>query len=388
MTKRYKHDDPELKDIPYETCPRLEIENDPSLPPLDTGLIKGPFQCHERETKDEAGNRRIALDVALLPRQHLKKHWLSKGTFPCAELDDENLPLLFWREIDVATYTEANARINHAPRACFIWRSCFEGHKPYFVSVNFDHPRAVPEHLRNGALIRKAAFTFLSICISINVIYLIYAGLASNFSYRAPVLGTLIQIDSTLFLGGFSLAVLLLAYIGIMDAVFGRSARWALGIDALVSRHIWRDGLRTEVHKQVSPQAHAAPWRTLQGFEILEEQDTPHNRTRIRASFGTAAPETDIVNGTMHWDTAREILRLLTRTFIENRSHFLTQIEDEPPRMLLAQANRTREILDERARLSAGYGKATGKSLLFLRGSKPANGKTRRGRRGRPPRSC
>jgi hypothetical protein len=69
----------------------------------------------------------------------------------------------------------------------------------------------------------------------------------------------------------------------------------------------------------------------------------------------------------MHRDTAREIGRLLTRAFIENRSRFLTQIEDEPPRMLLAQAKRTQEILHERARLSAGYGKASGQSLLFLR---------------------
>jgi hypothetical protein len=367
MTRRYKLDDPELKDIPYETRPRIKIDQDPGFPPLDAGLIKGPFRCHEREIEDESGNKRIALDVSLLPRRYLKKHWLSKGTFPRAELDDENLPLLFWREIDVATASEANARINHAPRACFIWRSCFEGHKPYFVSVNFDHPGAVPEHLRNGALIRKAVVTLLFICISINAIYLIYAGLASNFSYRAPVLETVIEINSAIFLAGCGLAVLLLAYIGIMDAVFGRSARWALGIDALVSRHIWRDGLSPEGRKQVCPQAHIAPWRALQGFEILEEQDTPHHRTRIRASFGTAAPETNIVNGTMHRDTAREIGRLLTRAFIENRSRFLTQIEDEPPRMLLAQAKRTQEILHERARLSAGYGKASGQSLLFLR---------------------
>ncbi|MGO9545734.1 MAG: hypothetical protein ACLPPF_13195 [Rhodomicrobium sp.] len=360
MTTRYKIDDPELKDFPYETRPRIEIDDNPGRPPLNTGLIKGPFQCHEHETEDEAGNKRIALDVALLPRQYLKKHWLSKGTFPRAELDDENLPLLFWREIDIATYSHANAGINHAPRACFIWRSCFEGHKPYFVSVNFDHQGAVPEHLRNPALARRAAFIILGVCLAINAIYFFYEGLASNFSSGAWVLATAASINSAIFLAGCGLAVLLLAYIGIMDGVFGRSARWALGIDALVSLHIWRDRQSPELHRQGCPQAHIAPWRALQGFEILEEQDTPHNRTRIRASFGTAAPETDIVNGTMHRDTAREIQRLLARTFSENRSHFLNQIEDEPPRMLLAQANRTQKILDERARLSAGYGKASG----------------------------
>ena len=98
MTRRYKPDDPDLKDIPYETSPRIEIELDPGLPPLDAGLIKGPFRCYEREIEDEAGNKRIALDVSLLPRQYLKEHWLSKWTFPHVELDDENLPLLFWRK--------------------------------------------------------------------------------------------------------------------------------------------------------------------------------------------------------------------------------------------------------------------------------------------------
>jgi len=305
-------------------------------------VIKGPFVCHEVLYQDELGDEKIHLLISLLPTG-LAYHWPKKRVMPVPALDGENLPILWWREFDHAPYTKANSGIDHAPRGCFIWRSSFENQPPHFVSVSMD--RQLPNFLTNGRLLAGAALLYLVGC----VFYLTHRCLTLNHSRTAWDFDSrtfaraleLVEV-STLLIGAGLLGFLLLM------KLFGVSMRSALLVNSIVARLIWRGYKCGKPFPLIAPTAHAAPWKSLEGFEVKHDPKNPDipystTRRRIRASFGRAAPETDIVNGTLHDDSAREMLRLLTSTFLDKRKHYLAQLE-EGPQPLTPEAERL-EIL-------------------------------------------
>lgn len=102
--------------------------------------IKGPFLCQEFLFENEQGEEEVVVDAILLDFEEdpYSPSWPAKRALPMPQRDlTDNLPILFWREFDEGPYNKANAGINWAPRACFIWLSEFENHKePLFVSVS------------------------------------------------------------------------------------------------------------------------------------------------------------------------------------------------------------------------------------------------------------
>jgi len=290
-------------------------------------VIKGPFFCREVLYQDELGDEKIFLIVSLFDSGDAE-YWPKKRVLPVPVLDHENLPMLCWRELDDRPYTKANAGIDHAPRGCFIWRSSFENQPPHFVSVSMD--RQLPKFLTNGRLIAGAALLYLLGCafyIAQHCLTLNRACAAWKFDSRTFQRALeLVQVPTFIIGAG------LLGFLLVMK-LFGVSMRSALLVNPVVARLVWRGYKFGRLSPLIRPTAHAAPWTSLEGFEIKHDPKNPEDsfssvRTRIRASSGRATPETDIVNGTLHEDSAREMLRLLTRTFLDKRKHYLAQVEE------------------------------------------------------------
>jgi hypothetical protein len=294
------------------------------------GIMKGPFFCHETLYQDELGDEKILLHVDLLERG-VTKDWPRKRLLPTPVLDHENLPMLCWREFDTAPYTRANAGINHAPRACFIWRSSFDNQPPQFVSVSMDY--RLPAFLTNGSIFGGAALLYVIGC----ALYVAHRWLSADYGCAGWDCGSWVlesalgQIKNVTLLIGGGLAGFLLVM-----KTLGVSMRSALLITPLVARIIWHGYKFGRRHPLIAPWANAVPWTSLEGFEIKRDPKDPDDRdsierTRIRASFGLAAPEIDVLNGTLNEDAAREMLRRLTAIFLEKRPHYLAQLEEGVP---------------------------------------------------------
>ncbi|MGO9987006.1 MAG: hypothetical protein ACLPIX_22710 [Rhodomicrobium sp.] len=313
-------------------------------------IVKGPFACFEGLYKDVHGDEKVGLAVRMHPRSY-GDYWPKKWYLPDPVRDNENLPMLCWREFDARPYTDANAGINWAPRACFVWYPSFENQPPLFVSVNMDW--RLPKWLSNIALAAFAGVLYLIGCAVYLAHYCLSSDKCSGWGFHRWTLDaavSLVTVPTVLTAAG------LLAYFVLIHPFI--PLRSATLINLLVSRLIWR-GLRGPIPNLITPKVHVVPWTSLEGFHIVKVPKDPEvwfatDRIKIRATFGRDAPATDIMNGTCNEETAQEMLRLLTSTFIDKRQHYRDQLAVTPRRStrneaqrLLAEAKELREIAAE-----------------------------------------
>ncbi|MGO9987008.1 MAG: hypothetical protein ACLPIX_22720 [Rhodomicrobium sp.] len=308
-------------------------------------IAKGPFSCSTFLCRDAHGDEEVRAAVDLLPNRQ-DEFWPQKWRLPTPAIDEEGLPILCWREYDAdPSEDRANAGINWAPRACFILTAPHGEHAPQFVSVSFDD--CLPKFLTTQYVLPGLAllYTFVS-ALFIALYY---------FTSNLPLYEVFERLANPFILIAVAIAAGLYVCWDVVRWL-GYSIRSPLLLNALVSRLIWRASkLGRSPIPLIQPQAHVAPWGALESFEIKTDPKTSSNspeRRRIRASFGVAAPETDIVNGSWTEDDAREIQRLLIANFLYKRDYYHAKImqdaEDaqKQPTLLQQEISQAREELE------------------------------------------
>ncbi len=310
------------------------------LPP-DCEIIH-PFACRETLYQDVHGDEKVHLDVWLLPTYYSKYSWPKKWEFPEVRRDSTNdLPMMLWRQYDHDPCEGSNAGINWAPRACFIWRSKSEKQPPQFVNISFDNQLSI--FFTAACILGPIALLYLIACAFTIAHHCLGSHACRNWGFNPSTFNAIGSVlhDPTGIIA--LIATCLAVYILPARIVLGFPIKSALFIDKIIARLIWR-GLtpqfrrgkqfRMRIPGYITPDVHIAPWAALEAFEIKfkpksdKPEDPDTDRVKIRASFGRAASETDILNGTNDEDDAREFHRLLTDAFLDRRPYYLAQMRE------------------------------------------------------------